>query len=51
MLVLCNFTGEEVPLALPDWAANLAPFLGNYAGICMESARLTLRPYECVVLK
>lgn len=51
LLVLCNFTGEEVPLSLPDWAANLVSLLGNYADICMEGARLTLRPYECVVLR
>ena len=46
LLVLCNLTGHEVPVTLPEGWAGAEKLLGNYT----ETAA-ALRPYECTVLK
>ena len=46
LLVLCNLTGHEVPITLPEGWAGAEKLLGNYT----ETAA-ALRPYECTVLK
>ena len=46
LLVLCNLTGHEVPVTLPEGWAGTEKLLGNYT----ETAA-ALRPYECTVLK
>ena len=51
-LVLGNFSGTDVPVALPDaagWAAAQL-LLGNYPDV-PEAAALLLRPWECRVYR
>ena len=47
-LVVCNLTGHEAPVALPEGWGTAAQLLGNYPA---PAARTSLRPYECWVLK
>lgn len=47
LLVVCNLTGRDVPLALPEGWQDAPLLLGNYP----EGARTALRPYECLVLQ
>ena len=47
-LVVCNLTGHEAPVALPEGWDSAVQLLGNYPA---PAARASLRPYECWVLK
>ena len=49
MLVLCNLTAEEAPVALPQGWENANVLVANWenATVCTD---LTLRPYECLAL-
>ena len=47
-LVVCNLTGHEAPVALPEGWDSAVQLLGNHPA---PAARASLRPYECWVLK
>ena len=49
MLVLCNLTDEEAPVALPQGWENVNVLVANWenATVCTD---LTLQPYECLAL-
>lgn len=50
LLVMCNFTAENVELTLPDRFAGAELLLGNYPETVVAGYELTLRAYETVVL-
>ena len=49
MLVLCNLTGEEVPVVLPAGWENANVLPANWDNAAARK-NLVLRPYECLVL-
>ena len=48
LLVVCNLTGRDAPVILPEGWAGAGLLLGNYPD---GGSRTSLRPYECWVLK
>ena len=53
LLVLGNFSAEEVPVDLPDadaWA-SCELLLGNYRGVSEESSGIVLRPWEARIYR
>ena len=48
LLVVCNLTGHDAPVTLPEGWADAGLLLGNYPD---GGSRTSLRPYECWVLK
>lgn len=51
LLVLCNFTDETVNLTLPERFAGRTILLANYPEQKLSENAVTLRAYECAVLK
>ena len=51
LFVLCSFAGEETTLELPERAAGKTLLIGNYEAAAIRGGKITLRPYECVVLR
>lgn len=49
MLVLCNLTGEEAPVTLPQGWENTDVLIANWDN-ATALTDLTLRPYECLAL-
>ena len=49
MLVLCNFTGENAPVTLPEGWENANILVANWDNAAARSD-LVLRPYECLAL-
>lgn len=47
LLVVCNLTGHEVSLTLPEGWQDAPLLLGNYPA----APRTTLRPFECLALR
>ena len=47
-LVVCNLTGHDAPVTLPEGWDDAGLLLGNYPD---GGSRTSLRPYECWVLK
>lgn len=47
LLVVCNLTGHDTALALPEGWQDAPLLLGNYPA----GSRTALRPYECLVLR
>lgn len=47
LLVVCNLTGHEVSLTLPEGWQDAELLLGNYPA----APRTTLRPFECLALR
>lgn len=50
MLVLCNFSGENMTVSLPEIFLKKKVFLGNYEKENVIEKSLVLRPYECVAI-
>lgn len=51
LLVLCNFTQDTLELRLPESFAGKQVLLGNYQSPALSETVVTLRAYECLVLK
>ena len=45
LLVICNFTADEVPFELPEAYYGAETLISNYEGDCP-----VLRPYEAMML-
>lgn len=50
LLVICNFTKEEVPYSVPEEYADAKVLIGNYKRSYAQG-NITLKPYEALVLK
>lgn len=50
LLVICNFTKEEVPYRVPEEYADAKVLIGNYERSWVQG-NITLKPYEALVLK
>lgn len=50
LLVVCNFTKEEVPYSAPEEYADAKVLIGNYERSGVQG-NITLKPYEALVLK
>ena len=50
LLVLCNLTDEEASVSLPQGWENADILITNWENAAVRS-ELTLRPYECLVLR
>lgn len=49
MLVLCNFTGDETAVTLPEGWENAEVLVANWENAAVRGS-MTLRPYECLAL-
>ena len=50
LLVVCNFSGEEVELQIPDEFCRGSVLINNYKDLCIEE-KMKIRPYEAFVIE